>query len=106
MDPQIHEKEPVFGHQNLILPRFKCHKVVAAAKILAIFPEPNFDGAQLQLDIPNRPLMLVESGYMDKHEPVVGGYYVVYTDGYASFSPGDVFEDGYTRIEEEVEAQH
>ena len=30
--------------------------------------------------------------------PRVGGYYVVYADGYASFSPSKAFEDGYTRI--------
>lgn len=31
--------------------------------------------------------------------PIVGGYYVVYADGYKSFSPQDSFEEGYTRIE-------
>lgn len=32
------------------------------------------------------------------HKPVAGGYYVVYDDDYASFSPRLVFEAGYTRI--------
>lgn len=36
--------------------------------------------------------------YIDKHKPSVGGYYVVYADGYTSFSPADAFENGYTRI--------
>ena len=27
------------------------------------------------------------------------GYYVRYADGYESFSPADVFEDGYTAID-------
>lgn len=36
-----------------------------------------------------------------RYKPVVGGYYVVYEpDGYASFSPADVFEAGYTVIPE------
>lgn len=35
--------------------------------------------------------------YMDKHNPQVGGYYVVYADGYKSWSPAQAFEEGYTR---------
>ena len=36
---------------------------------------------------------------MKRHQPQVGGYYVVYApDGYASFSPADVFEEGYTLV--------
>ena len=33
-----------------------------------------------------------------KHDPQAGGYYVVYADGYQSFSPAQAFEEGYTRI--------
>lgn len=40
----------------------------------------------------------VDSAYMRKHKPQAGGYYVLYKDGYTSFSPADAFEDGYTRI--------
>jgi hypothetical protein len=28
----------------------------------------------------------------------IGGYYVVYEDGYKSFSPASAFENGYTRL--------
>jgi len=35
---------------------------------------------------------------MYKHKPEVGGYYVVYADGYKSFSPAQAFEEGYTRV--------
>jgi hypothetical protein len=35
---------------------------------------------------------------MTKHNPQVGGYYVMYKDGYQSWSPASEFEDGYTRI--------
>lgn len=38
----------------------------------------------------------VDAAYVRKHQPQVGGYYVVYKDGYKSFSPADAFEDGYT----------
>ena len=33
-----------------------------------------------------------------KNKPFVGGYYVVYKDGYKSFSPADAFEDGYSKL--------
>jgi hypothetical protein len=40
----------------------------------------------------------VDSAYMSKHKPVEGGYFVVYEDGYKSFSPAEAFESGYSRI--------
>lgn len=41
---------------------------------------------------------LVDAEYLKKHKPEVGGYYVVYKDGYRSFSPAQAFEEGYARI--------
>lgn len=38
----------------------------------------------------------VDEEYVRKHNPVAGGYYVVYEDGYKSWSPADAFEKGYT----------
>jgi hypothetical protein len=40
----------------------------------------------------------VSGEYMQKHKPEPGGYYVVYDDGYKSFSPAKAFEEGYTRL--------
>lgn len=40
---------------------------------------------------------LVDEAYMRKHNPQIGGYYVVYADGYKSFSPAAAFEEGYTQ---------
>lgn len=37
----------------------------------------------------------VSTGYLAKHQPEVGGYFVLYEDGYRSFSPAGVFEAGY-----------
>lgn len=36
--------------------------------------------------------------YLLKHKPQPGGYYVLYEDGYESFSPAAAFEEGYARI--------
>ncbi len=40
----------------------------------------------------------VVRAFMDKHEPQVGGYYVLYEDGYQSYSPAKAFEEGYTPV--------
>lgn len=75
----------------LELPQWRCHKIVGAAKIVAID-----HGSRLDL----MPHGVVEVGPMwirEKHA-VVGGYYVQYDDGYASFSPAKAFEEGYAPI--------
>lgn len=40
----------------------------------------------------------VSRDYLAKHRPEPGGYYVVYDDGYKSFSPAKAFEDGYSLV--------
>lgn len=40
----------------------------------------------------------VDAAYVRKHEPKMGGYYVVYADGYRSWSPAAAFESGYRRV--------
>lgn len=40
--------------------------------------------------------IVVGKSWILKHEPEVDGYYVVYEDGYTSYSPQEAFEDGYT----------
>lgn len=44
------------------------------------------------------PSFVVNAEYMAKHKPTVGGYFVLYVDGYQSFSPAQAFEEGYTRL--------
>ena len=84
--------------QSLNLPQYKCHKIVGAAKILQL--ENTSWGAVLWLSLDGGPVELrVSSEYVAKHNPQVGGYYVVYEDGYESWSPADAFESGYTKVE-------
>ena len=40
----------------------------------------------------------VDAEFMRRNKPEVGGYYVVYEDGYRSYSPAKAFEDGYSLI--------
>lgn len=89
------------------MPQYKCHKVVGALKIKEIRLDAiraasenrETDGSAMLVPEEERfTPFRVDSQYLVKHKPETGGYYVRYKDGYESFSPGDVFEDGYTRI--------
>lgn len=88
------------------LPRFRSHKIVRAGLIVDM-TKPEEDGTvKLSLSIP--PVfqkdiqgqisgfeVFVYKEYMEKHKPQKGGYYVMYDDGYESWSPAKAFEEGY-----------
>lgn len=94
------------------MPEYKCHKVVKALKIEAIaqvevtidvidaileeFKSEEIVAAVLYSGDKRIPVNVI---YMNKHKPEVGGYFVVYDDGYKSWSPAKAFEDGYTLIQ-------
>ncbi len=97
------------------LPRYRCHKEVWALKIAAVeehkptiqelerllaeqSQEGDGIGGFLKPEDPMFGVIAVSTEYMLKHQPQPGGYYVVYLDGYKSFSPAEAFEGGYTRI--------
>jgi hypothetical protein len=78
------------------MPRYKCHKEVWALKIAGIAPQ-NADGvAMIQPADSGYAAFPVSQEYQQKHKPQVGGYYVVYDDGYKSYSPAAPFESGYS----------
>ena len=81
------------------MPRYKCHKEVWALKIASVRNPLSGGSAGIitPADDGYAPFE-VEAAYFDKHKPQEGGYYVVYDDGYKSFSPASAFESGYTRI--------
>jgi hypothetical protein len=98
---------------SMEMPKYKCHKVVHALKIAKLEPDPNVKPTIEQLEKilndPDAAVLMTPSDegyapfkldyeYMNRHKPQVGGYYVVYDDGYISYSPAKAFEDGYTRI--------
>ena len=91
------------------MPQYKCYKEVWALKIakieLATGDRPSEDGEETDGGLiltpaePGFAAFKVDAAYRLKHNPQVGGYYVVYKDGYKSFSPAQAFEEGYTLIE-------
>lgn len=81
------------------MPKYECHKKVWALKIAGIsLPQNTAGDAELGFADEGYAPLLMERAWLDKHNPEVGGYYVVYDDGYRSFSPAKAFEDGYTRL--------
>ena len=82
------------------MPKYVCHKKVWALKIAEITEPTDATGTSrtiIPADEGYGPFV-VDGAYMAKHKPEVGGYYVVYEDGYKSFSPASAFESGYTRV--------
>lgn len=77
--------------------RYTSHKVVQAAPIseiaeingkLHVLVKPYDDHTVVRFE-PTEPAMLAHAE--------VGGYAVIYADGFKSISPKQVFEEGYTR---------
>ena len=80
------------------MPRYLSHKIVRALKIFLVQLTKE-GGAHLQFDRRqdiDYPPTYVSPEFITKHRPLAGGYFVVYEDGYQSFSPAQAFEDGYT----------
>lgn len=87
------------------MPKYQCHKKVWALKIKAIGQSPESQERINQSGdwyiLPEEVgygAVIISYDFINKHRPQIGGYYVVYDDGYKSYSPAKAFEDGYTRI--------
>lgn len=86
------------GQASAEMPRYECHKKVWALKIAAI--EIDIDGsAKIAPKDAGYAPFKTEPGWASrfKGDETDPGYYVVYDDGYKSWSPSKAFEDGYTR---------
>jgi len=83
------------------MPVYQCHKKVSALKIKAVLnspPDVDVKGGSWDLEIADEGFgfVRVTHEWFVKHKPEAGGYYVVYDDGYKSYSPAAAFEAGYT----------
>lgn len=79
------------------MPKYECHKKVWALKINSFIRDRGQITGFTPADAGYGNVELSQD-YIEKHKPVEGGYYVVYPDGYKSFSPASAFEGGYRRI--------
>lgn len=99
IDPQKETEMTSGPHVNVLeMPRYKCHKEVYALKIADVQYEPGGGAMIVPAEAGYAPFR-VDAEFMRKHSPQIGGYYVVYEDGYTSFSPAEAFETGYTKAE-------
>ncbi len=84
---------------SIEMPKYKCHKEVWALKIKKIEKNQVDQGsATIYPEDLRYGAITVDANYVTKHNPQEGGYYVVYKDGYESFSPAESFEEGYSKI--------
>ena len=79
------------------LPSYACHKIVRAAKILRV--DQSIPCLVVEIDGEERGLLPASEDYWARARNAgeTAGYYVLYGDGYESWSPTEAFEDGYTR---------
>lgn len=84
------------------IPQWQCHKIVQASKIIAMDElgkddkDPSTTCFRWWLEcgiMINVSKSLASRGY-----PNTGDYYVLYADGYESWSPAKAFEEGYTKL--------
>ena len=85
--------QEVSSHAGTALPQYQSHKIVHGGEILDI-DEDMKGQVRLHFYGDQEPI-IVSPEYMAKHQPKVGGYYVLYKDGYESWSPAQAFKDGY-----------
>ncbi len=81
---------------------YRSHKIVKAAKIVEIrFGYDERLDRTATLLIPEAGLEPIEVSkeFVGKHSPKAPGYFVLYPDGYESWSPVEAFESGYTQSE-------
>jgi len=90
------------------MPKYKSHKIVWALKIKSIELDKDKAAAENRDTDGSATIVPDEDGYapfrvgreyVRKHHPKAGGYYVMYDDGYESWSPAEAFENGYSRID-------
>ncbi len=90
------------------MPQYQCHKKVWALKIKEVILDTDL-ARQKNRETTGGATIVPEDGvfapfqvngeYVRKHNPQADGYYVVYEDGYKSWSPAETFENGYTKTE-------
>lgn len=77
--------------------RYQCHKIVEAERVGNVYSKPD-EGGWRSVILENGSPEVVMCKRSD--EEFAAGYIVRYADGYVSWSPSKVFEDGYTLIVE------
>lgn len=78
---------------SMEMPRYRSHKQVWALEIATV------DLHKLTFRDAGYAPIVCDATMFSRYTPVPGDFYVVYDDGYKSFSPAKAFKEGYTRID-------
>lgn len=82
--------------------RYKCIKEVDAMQIVKMTGEYGPDKDTI-LHGPDGEEIRVNKAWILRHEPKIHGYYVIYKDGYTSYSPKRAFEEGYIELTDDTD---
>lgn len=80
------------------MPTYQCHKRVKALCIGDKVDLHKDGSATFYIADGGFKTITVSKDVYKRYWPMPGDYYVVYEDGYESFSPAKAFEEGYTRL--------
>lgn len=80
--------------------KYQCHKIVEAAVINSVDNGQHNDNVHGVWIKPNNEWVELNKEFFARGIPSKGDYLVKYENDYFSWSPKDVFEKGYTKIEE------
>lgn len=86
------------------MPQYQCHKTVGALKVSNVVEvDDEIDRWDLHFAAVGYAPVRVTGTWIkrrvgDKPLAAINGYYILYPDGYTSWSPEEAFLAGYTRI--------
>jgi hypothetical protein len=80
------------------MPLYRCHKEVRALEIDRIEEHKGKRIVHFHDDSFEPVTVGVASDLFARYQPAQGDFYMVYADGYESFSPRAAFLDGYIRV--------
>lgn len=81
------------------LPQYRCHKLVRAAPIVGIEVVGDEGNEHCEVEVAvDKDILVIHAppSLISRGMPQNGDYFVVYDDGYVSWSPRGAFEGGYT----------
>ena len=84
------------------LSKYKSHKIVRAGKILDIGNGGTEGTFELEIYAGHTIEEKMPADWIERHNPVIGGYIIVYEDDYVSFSPNKAFVEGYSLYETQI----
>ena len=85
------------------MPRYRSHKQVWALEIDSVTHQREERTFRLTFRDPGYAPISAPQDMFARYMPSPGDFYVVYDDGYKSFSPAKAFKEGYTLIDRAAE---